>query len=45
MFPFKKRKKKTHKISRELDISIVNKIQYVFDKYVFDMVNIQTGII
>ena len=38
--PFQKKKKKPHKISRELNISIVNKIQYVFD-----MVNIQTGII
>ena len=38
--PFQKKKKKTHKISRELYISMVNKIQYVFD-----MVNIQTGII
>ena len=38
--PFQKKKKNTHKISRELDISIVNKIQYVFD-----MVNIQTSII
>ena len=36
--PFQK--KKTHKNSRELNISIVNKIQYVFD-----MVNIQTGVI
>ena len=35
-----KKKKKTHKISRELDISIVSKIRYVFDT-----VNIRTSII